>query len=149
LAFTGPLGLVACAKGILLARSPESPMRWPPSSAANESWPHEQFCQSAFDALKAVVARGTPRAAIHSRLRWSRPRLVHVRFTSDSDRQPSKRDPSLRARKRHHTYTGSARATRKYSLFAIPRHGSARSHLNSYMAGRVAAIRLKNSEQFS
>ena len=33
----------------------------------------------------------------HSRLRWSRPRLVHVRFTSDSDRQPSKRDPSLRA----------------------------------------------------
>ena len=37
----------------------------------------------------------------HSRLRWSRPRLVHVRFTSDSDRQPSKRDPSLRANKRH------------------------------------------------
>ena len=36
----------------------------------------------------------------HSRLRWSRPRLVHVRFTSDSDRQPSKRDPSLRANKR-------------------------------------------------
>jgi hypothetical protein len=71
LAFTGPLGLVACAKGILLARSPESPMRWPPSSAANESWPHEQFCQSAFDASKAVVARGTPRAAMsdlsHSR----------------------------------------------------------------------------------
>ena len=26
----------------------------------------------------------------HSRLRRSRPRLVHVRFTSDSDRQPSK-----------------------------------------------------------
>ncbi len=34
----------------------------------------------------------------HSRLRWSRPRLVHVRFNSDSDRQPSKRDPALRAR---------------------------------------------------
>ena len=33
----------------------------------------------------------------HSRLRWSRPRLVHVRFNSDSDRQPSKRDPALRA----------------------------------------------------
>jgi hypothetical protein len=26
--------------------------------------------------------------------------VVHVRFNSDSDRQPSKRDPSLRARKR-------------------------------------------------
>jgi len=34
----------------------------------------------------------------HSRLRWSRPRLVHVRFNSDSDRQPSKRDRALRAR---------------------------------------------------
>ena len=34
----------------------------------------------------------------HSRLRWSRPRLVHVRFTSDSDRQPSNRDPALWAR---------------------------------------------------
>jgi len=33
----------------------------------------------------------------HSRLRWSRPRLVHVRFNSDSDRQPSNRDPALRA----------------------------------------------------
>jgi hypothetical protein len=33
----------------------------------------------------------------HSRLRWSRPRLVHVRFNPDSDRQPSKRDPALRA----------------------------------------------------
>ena len=28
----------------------------------------------------------------HSRLRWSRPRLAHVRFNSDSDRQPSKRE---------------------------------------------------------
>ena len=64
LALTGPLGLVACAKCILLARSPESPMGWPPSSAANESWPHEQFCQSAFDPSKAVVAQGTPRAAM-------------------------------------------------------------------------------------
>ena len=27
-----------------------------PSSAAKESWPHEQFCQSAFDPAKAVVA---------------------------------------------------------------------------------------------
>jgi hypothetical protein len=25
-----------------------------------------------------------------------KPRLVHVRFNSDSDRQPSKRDPALR-----------------------------------------------------
>jgi hypothetical protein len=33
----------------------------------------------------------------HSRLRWSRPRLVHVRFNSDSDRQPSRRDRALRA----------------------------------------------------
>ncbi len=33
----------------------------------------------------------------HSRLRWSRPRLVHVRFNPDSERQPSKRDPALRA----------------------------------------------------
>ncbi len=33
----------------------------------------------------------------HSRLRWSRPRLVHVRFNSDSDRQPSNRDLALRA----------------------------------------------------
>ena len=32
----------------------------------------------------------------HSRLRWSRPRLAHVRFNSDSDRQPSNRDPALR-----------------------------------------------------
>jgi hypothetical protein len=48
-AFTGPLGLVACAKCILLARSPDSPMRRPPSSAANESWPREKFCQSVFD----------------------------------------------------------------------------------------------------
>jgi hypothetical protein len=37
----------------------------------------------------------------HSRLRWPRPRLVHVRFNSDSDRQPSKRDPALRANGRH------------------------------------------------
>jgi hypothetical protein len=37
----------------------------------------------------------------HSRLRWSRPRLVHVRFNSDSDRQPSKRDPALRAKIGH------------------------------------------------
>ena len=36
----------------------------------------------------------------HSRLRWSRPKLVHVRFNSDSDRQPSKRDPALRAKNR-------------------------------------------------
>ena len=64
LAFTGPLGLVAYAKCILLARSAEAPMRRPPSSAANESWPHEQFCQSAFDPSKAVVAQGTPRAAM-------------------------------------------------------------------------------------
>jgi len=34
----------------------------------------------------------------HSRLRWSAPRLVHVGFNSDSDRQPSKRDPALRAK---------------------------------------------------
>ena len=27
-------------------------MRWPPSSAANESWPHEQFCQSVFDGFE-------------------------------------------------------------------------------------------------
>jgi hypothetical protein len=33
----------------------------------------------------------------HSRLRWSRPRLVHVRFNPDSDRQLSTRDPALRA----------------------------------------------------
>ena len=33
----------------------------------------------------------------HSRLRWSRPRLVHVRFNSDSDRLPTNCDPSLRA----------------------------------------------------
>jgi hypothetical protein len=37
----------------------------------------------------------------HSRLRCSRPRLVHVRFASDSDRLPSKRDPALRATRRH------------------------------------------------
>ena len=34
----------------------------------------------------------------HSRLRWSRPRVVHVSFTSESDSQPGKiRPPSLRA----------------------------------------------------
>ncbi len=31
----------------------------------------------------------------HSRLRWSRPGIVHVPFNSDSDRQPSKRDLAL------------------------------------------------------
>ena len=48
----------------------------------------------------------------HSRPRWSRPRLVHVRFNPDSDRQPSKRDPALRAKKRlmHCNMIGEAKA---------------------------------------
>ncbi len=50
----------------------------------------------------SVAAKGLPMSAWgHSRLRWSRPRLVRVRFNSDSDRQPSKRDPPLRARHGH------------------------------------------------
>ena len=45
----------------------------------------------------------------HSRLRWSRPRLAHVRFTSDSDHQPSKRDPALRATNRHARFVDCVR----------------------------------------
>jgi hypothetical protein len=37
---------------------------------------------------------------------WSRPRLVHVRFDPDSDRQPSKRDPALRANNRDRAVRG-------------------------------------------
>ena len=52
--------------------------------------------------VKTIILRGNKLEQLmsqkgHSRLGWSRPRLVHVRFTSDSDRQPSKRDPALRA----------------------------------------------------
>jgi hypothetical protein len=50
-----------------------------------------------FEALSAMRDELQMPASGQSRLRWSRPRLVHVRFNSDSDRQPSKRDPALRA----------------------------------------------------
>ena len=62
-----------------------------------------------------------------------RPRLVHVRFNSDSDRQPSKRDPALRAMTRHHV----AAQTRSEVCHGCPRDlvvtvlGRARSSLQS------------------
>jgi hypothetical protein len=94
LAFTGPLGVEACAKCILLARSLKSPVAWPPGSAANESWSHEQFCQSAVDPSKAVVAQGTRRAAM-SDLGQSR-RLNHVgMFASPPTTDLSRGEPTL------------------------------------------------------
>ena len=52
----------------------------------------------------------------HSRLRWSRPRLVHVRFSPDSDRQPSKRDSALRA-------TRVVLHRRKQQAISLSNHG--------------------------
>ena len=49
----------------------------------------------------------------HSRPRWSRPRLVHVRFASDSDRQPSKGDPALRANSGSQKLAGQDPSRRK------------------------------------
>ena len=103
LALTGLLGLVACAKCILLARSPESPMGRPPSS--KESWPHEQFCQSAFDPSKAVVAQGTPRAAMsdlgQTQPMDSVPVPPDVRCCSKSDHLRRECEMTLRANRRH------------------------------------------------
>jgi len=63
------------------------------------------FAKPAHDADQSGVVQdsktGLPMSAAgHERPRWSRPRFVHVRFGSDSDRDPSKRDPALRATSR-------------------------------------------------
>ncbi len=60
------------------------------------------------DAFRLILSM-SPKG--HSRPRWSRPRLVHVRFNSDSDRQPSKRDPALRAKNRHYVLGASGDLT--------------------------------------
>jgi hypothetical protein len=63
------------------------------ASYGNDEAGPELWAQPHLDTIKT-----RPRI---ERLRWSRPRLVHVRFNSDSDRQPSKCDPALRANRRH------------------------------------------------
>ena len=99
----------------------------------------------AFSSPSSAPRLRTRSALGHPRLRWSRPRLIHVRFNSENDRQPSKRDPALRAIERltHRSMTGGgatllrgvSRETCRYHFSWIWRRYSTIACMRFWMTG--------------